>query len=86
MSAVAVEEKVKLSDIESKSHSYLSTSDVVSIERLEDDLFMSFSEAENDLSAINEMIKNLCNYIDLASVDNRVVLTKVKAEALVSGI
>ena len=85
MAAIAVEEKVSLKDIET-SRSQFSTSDVVSIERLEDDLFMSFSEAEKDLSTINDMIKNLCNFIDLASVDNRVVLTKVKTQALVSNI
>ena len=78
MATVAVEEKVSLADIET-SRSRFSSSDVVSIERLEDDLFMGLSEAERDLSTINDMIKNLCSFIDLATIDNRVVLTQVKA-------
>lgn len=78
MATVAVEEKVSLADIET-SRSRFSSSDVVSIERLEDDLFMGLAEAERDLSTINDMIKNLCSFIDLATIDNRVVLTQVKA-------
>jgi len=85
MATVAVEEKVSLADIET-SRSRFSSSDVVSIERLEDDLFMGLSEAEKDLSTINDMIKNLCSFIDLATIDNRVVLTQVKAQDLVSSI
>ena len=85
MTTVAVEEKVSLADIET-SRSRFSSSDVVSIERLEDDLFMGLSEAEKDLSTINDMIKNLCSFIDLATIDNRVVLTQVKAQDLVSSI
>ncbi len=85
MATVAVEEKVSLADIET-SRSRFSSSDVVSIERLEDDLFMGLSEAERDLSTINDMIKNLCSFIDLATIDNRVVLTQVKAQDLVSSI
>lgn len=85
MATVAVEEKVSLADIET-SRSRFSSGDVVSIERLEDDLFMGLSEAERDLSTINDMIKNLCSFIDLATIDNRVVLTQVKAQDLVSSI
>lgn len=85
MATVAVEEKVSLADIET-ARSRFSSSDVVSIERLEDDLFMGLSEAERDLSTINDMIKNLCSFIDLATIDNRVVLTQVKAQDLVSSI
>lgn len=85
MATVAVEKKVSLADIET-SRSRFSSSDVVSIERLEDDLFMGLSEAERDLSTINDMIKNLCSFIDLATIDNRVVLTQVKAQDLVSSI
>lgn len=85
MATVAVEEKVSLADIET-SRSRFSSSDFVSIERLEDDLFMGLSEAEKDLSTINDMIKNLCSFIDLATIDNRVVLTQVKAQDLVSSI
>ena len=47
---------------------------------------MGLSEAEKDLSTINDMIKNLCSFIDLATIDNRVVLTQVKAQDLVSSI
>lgn len=44
---------------------------VISIERLEDDIFASCSEVEREMDSINCMISNLCNFIDLTSNDNQ---------------
>lgn len=44
---------------------------VISIERLEDDIFASCSEVEREMDSINCMILNLCNFIDLTSSDNQ---------------
>ena len=44
---------------------------VISIERLEDDIFASCSEVEREMDSINCMISNLCSFIDLTSSDNQ---------------
>ena len=56
---------------------------VISIERLEDDIFATCSEVEREMDSINCMIANLCRFIDLTSCDNQNVICSNSQQELI---